>query len=95
MPIIIDPRERHTGIIDTSTAAKCRWKNDFGGCTCNDGTPCLKVRRDKCRFEAEDAKDEETQKTLTLRMRGKRSDINSFCEAVGSLSNDYNVEIED
>lgn len=34
------------------------------------------------------------KKTISIKMKGKLKDINSFCEAMGELSNEYNVEIE-
>jgi hypothetical protein len=34
------------------------------------------------------------EKTLTLKMRGKLEEINKFCEAIGELSNRYDIEIE-
>jgi len=34
------------------------------------------------------------ERTITLKLKGRLKDINAFCEAIGSLSNDYNVDIE-
>jgi len=34
------------------------------------------------------------ERTLTIKMKGKLKDINSFCAAIGELSNEYDVKIE-
>jgi hypothetical protein len=34
------------------------------------------------------------KRTLTIKMKGKLSEINSFCSAIGSLSNDYDLEVD-
>lgn len=34
------------------------------------------------------------ERTLTVKMKGKLKEINAFCTAIGSLSNDYDLEVE-
>lgn len=34
------------------------------------------------------------ERTLTIKMKGKLKDINSYCSAVGELSNTYGVECD-
>lgn len=33
-------------------------------------------------------------KKLIIKMKGRQKKINSFCSAVGELSNDYKIEVE-
>jgi len=37
---------------------------------------------------------EDVERTLTLKMRGKLRNINSYCEAIGEIANDYEIELE-
>ncbi len=34
------------------------------------------------------------ERTLTIKMKGELEEINCFCEAVGSLSNSFDIEVE-
>jgi uncharacterized protein YabE (DUF348 family) len=34
------------------------------------------------------------KRELKIIMKGKKKEINSFCSAVGSLSNEYNLEVD-
>jgi len=34
------------------------------------------------------------ERTITVKMKGRLKDINAFCSALGSLSNDYNMDID-
>lgn len=44
--------------------------------------------------ELQISENEIVHRSLTLRMKGKLQDINSYCGAVGGLANDYDVEID-
>ena len=34
------------------------------------------------------------ERTLVVKMKGKLDEINRFCEAVGELSNDFELEVD-
>jgi len=36
----------------------------------------------------------EVERSLTIKMKGRLQEINNYCEAVGELSNRYDLEVE-
>jgi len=41
-----------------------------------------------------DCKSNSTERTLTIKMRGRLKEINSYCSPVGELANKYDLAVE-